>query len=209
LEFTSLTLPGENIPLHAKVIAAGHNRVDAEGKVQGRGHPIRDAIEWTIPLLWPIKVLTLPARGPQPAFKKETRIELRLTEDMWLPDNANSASDGLASRTSPSPPETHQSVGNPPAPPRTVVLVYPPRSPVAAPRPRADLVIPQYASPLYLIAFFDHTIRAALSYSIEGNLVHYVTQDLQDEVASISAIDRPLTMLLNRQRRVPFYLPPR
>jgi hypothetical protein len=87
LEFTSLTLPSGNFPLNAKVISAARYRVDRDGKVQGHGHPTRDAIEWTIPILWPIKVLTLPARGPRPTFKGETRIELRLMEDMVLPDS--------------------------------------------------------------------------------------------------------------------------
>jgi hypothetical protein len=100
LEFTSLTLPGGNVPLDAKVISAAHYRVNGEGKVQGNGHPTRDAIEWSIPILWPVKVLTLPARGPRPAFKGETRIELRLMEDMLIPESAYAAPGGLPWRTS-------------------------------------------------------------------------------------------------------------
>src|SRR5262249_16010278 len=74
LEFTRLTLPGGNFPLNAKVISAGRYRVNGDGRIQGRGHATRDALEWAIPILWPIKVLTLPARGPRPSFKGETRI---------------------------------------------------------------------------------------------------------------------------------------
>jgi hypothetical protein len=67
LEFDRLVLSGgEILPLSAKVISAPHLRVDAEGKIHGRGHPKRDAIEWMIPILWPVKVLMLPARGPYP-----------------------------------------------------------------------------------------------------------------------------------------------
>jgi hypothetical protein len=98
LEFTSLTLPGGNFPLNAKVISAGRYRVNGEGKIQGHGHPKRDAIEWTIPILWPIKALTLPARGPRPVFKGETRIELRLMEDMMIPGSANSTRNGQNTR---------------------------------------------------------------------------------------------------------------
>ena len=101
LEFTSLTLPTGSFPLNAKVISAARYRVDREGKIRGRGHPTRDAIEWSIPILWPIKVLTLPARGPRPALKGETSIGLRLMEDVYLPD---SKSRRLTSRSSTSSP---------------------------------------------------------------------------------------------------------
>jgi hypothetical protein len=101
LEFTSLALPTGSFPLNAKVISATRYRVDREGKIRGRGHPTRDAIEWSIPILWPIKVLTLPARGPRPTLKGETSIGLRLMEDVYLPD---SKSRRLSSRSSTSSP---------------------------------------------------------------------------------------------------------
>jgi hypothetical protein len=97
LEFTGLTLPRGSFPLNAKIISVTRYRVDREGKIKGHGHPTRDAIEWSIPVLWPIKVLTLPARGPRPVLKGETRIGLRLMEDVYLPD---SKSRGLSSRSS-------------------------------------------------------------------------------------------------------------
>ena len=101
LEFTSLTLPTGSFPLNAKVISATRYRVDRDGKIRGHGHPTRDVIEWSIPILWPIKVLTLPARGPRPALKGETRIGLRLMEDIYLPD---AKSPRLSSRSSSSRP---------------------------------------------------------------------------------------------------------
>src|SRR5215470_7681696 len=100
LEFTSLTLPGGNVPIDAKVISAAHYKVNGEGKVRGHGHPTRDVIEWSIPILWPVKVVTLPARGPRPEFKGETRIELRLMEDMLIPESAYAMPGGLPWRTS-------------------------------------------------------------------------------------------------------------
>jgi hypothetical protein len=100
LEFTSLTLPGGNVPLDAKVISAARYRVNGEGKIQGHGHPTRDAIEWSIPILWPVKVVTLPARGPRPAFKGETRIELRLMEDIVIPESAYAIAGRLTPRSS-------------------------------------------------------------------------------------------------------------
>src|SRR5262249_1215313 len=75
--------------------AAPHLKVDREGRIRGHGHPKRDAIEWAIPILWPVKVLTLPARGPLPALKGESRITLRLLDDVEVP--ATSVSSGIAS----------------------------------------------------------------------------------------------------------------
>ncbi len=94
IEFDRMILPGaQTLPLSAKVISAPHYKVDPQGDIRGRGHPTRDAVEWAIPVLWPIKLLTLPARGPYPALKGETRLALRLTR---LPDES------LGARTKPS-----------------------------------------------------------------------------------------------------------
>jgi hypothetical protein len=73
------------MPLAAKIIAAPHLKADREGKLHGGGHPRRDAVEWMIPVLWPIKILTLPARGPYPALKGESRLTMRLMEDVIVP----------------------------------------------------------------------------------------------------------------------------
>src|SRR6516225_7010984 len=109
LEFTSLTLPHGNFPLSAKIISAGHYRVDQEGKIKGHGHPVRDVIEWTIPILWPLKVLTLPARGPRPTLKGETRIKLRLMDDILVPESASVTVNGLSTRSSASLPTREDS----------------------------------------------------------------------------------------------------
>lgn len=86
LEFDRIILPGaEVMPLAAKIIAAPHLKTDKEGKLHGGGHPTRDTVEWMIPVLWPIKILTLPARGPYPALKGETRLTMRLMEDVVVP----------------------------------------------------------------------------------------------------------------------------
>src|SRR5262249_35159713 len=95
-----------------KVVSAARYRVNGDGKIQGRGHATRDAVEWAIPLLWPVKVLTLPAKGPRPNFKGETQIELRLMEDLVIPEAAyatagvfNPKSSDLQVRFSDSPTE--------------------------------------------------------------------------------------------------------
>jgi hypothetical protein len=38
-----------------------------------------------IPPLWPLKVLTLPARGPRPTLKGEEQLTLRLMDDVAVP----------------------------------------------------------------------------------------------------------------------------
>jgi len=84
--FDRLVLPGAvTLSLSAKVISLPRLRADREGKIQGRGHPKRDAVGWAIPVLWPVKILTLPARGPRPTLKGEVRITLRLLEDVEVP----------------------------------------------------------------------------------------------------------------------------
>src|SRR5262249_35508013 len=86
IEFDRLILPNAEVyPLSAKVTSAPHLKVDAQGDIRGKGHPKRDAFFWAIPLFWPIKVFTLPARGPYPALKGESRLALRLMEDVELP----------------------------------------------------------------------------------------------------------------------------
>lgn len=85
LEFDHIGLPDDQIPVPAKIIAAAKYRVDKEGKIIGHGHPKRDAVEWAIPLLWPLKVMTLPARGPRPTLKGEQQLTLRLMDDVALP----------------------------------------------------------------------------------------------------------------------------
>jgi hypothetical protein len=101
LAFDRIVLPSAvTLPLSAKVISVPHLRVNRQGKIQGRGHPKRDAVGWAIPVLWPLKVLTLPARGPRPTLKGEVRLTLRLLEDVEVPATV------IASRTTSSMPQS-------------------------------------------------------------------------------------------------------
>src|SRR6266446_8326962 len=88
LEFVSLTVPGGTFPLSAKMVSVPHYRVDADGDIRGRGHARRDAVEWMVPILWPEKIITLPARGPRPTLKGETPILLRILDDLSIPADA-------------------------------------------------------------------------------------------------------------------------
>lgn len=74
------------IPISARVIATSDKyHVDMEGRIHGKGHPVRDAVEWAIPVLWPIDLINLPRRGPRPVLKAETRLTLKLLDDVGLP----------------------------------------------------------------------------------------------------------------------------
>src|SRR5580700_3541243 len=86
LDFDRIVLPGAQvIPLSAKMISAPHLKVDSDGKAHSLGHPKRDAALWAIPIFWPVKLITLPNRGPFPTFKGEARLTLRLMEDIEIP----------------------------------------------------------------------------------------------------------------------------
>ncbi len=88
LQFDRIGLPTGDLPLEAKVISTRGYRVDKQGKIDGKGHPRRDVVEWLLPPLWPWKVIMLPARGPRPTLKGETVLSLRLMDDVQIPQVA-------------------------------------------------------------------------------------------------------------------------
>jgi hypothetical protein len=88
LQFDRIGLPSGDLPLEAKLIATRGYKVDKEGKIDGKGHPKRDVVEWMIPPLWPWKVIMLPARGPRAKLKGETALSLRLMDDVDIPQVA-------------------------------------------------------------------------------------------------------------------------
>jgi hypothetical protein len=190
LEFTSLTLPGANIPIDAKVISAARYRVNGEGKIQGKGHPTRDAIEWSIPILWPMKVVTLPARGPRPAFKGETRLELRLMEDMVIPESAYSLPGGQPWRSSSLRP--HVDERNNPAS-RLVPAAIPARPSDSQSRPTL-LVL--RGGRVYLVA----------EYWVDKGNLDYTTGGGALQTLPLDALDVPTTRELNAERGVNFLL---
>jgi hypothetical protein len=88
LQFDRIGLPTGDLPLEAKVIATRGYKVDKQGKIDGKGHPKRDIVEWLLPPLWPWKVIMLPARGPRPKLKGETVLSMRLMDDVQIPQLA-------------------------------------------------------------------------------------------------------------------------
>jgi hypothetical protein len=68
------------------VVDVSGYRVDTQGRILGKGHAVRDAVMWSIPVLWPIDLLLLPMRGPRPTLKEETRMTLKVMDDFAVPN---------------------------------------------------------------------------------------------------------------------------
>jgi hypothetical protein len=77
--------PDTVIPIDARVVDVPGYRVDNKGRILGKGHATRDVVLWTIPILWPIDLLMLPMRGPRPTLKEETRLTLKMMDDLPVP----------------------------------------------------------------------------------------------------------------------------
>jgi len=140
--------PNTVIPVDARVVSVPGYNVDRRGHILGKGHPVRDAIDWSIPILWPIDLLNLPRRGPRPTLKQETRLTLKVMDDFGVPMNEPQQqpqdSRGLLRRPTgyeppPPPPQTRtvvQTYVQPvyvPAPPMYYVPAPPPPKPVYYP----------------------------------------------------------------------------
>jgi hypothetical protein len=87
ITFDRVILPNGDLPVPAKVIQARGYKVDKQGDIDGKGHPKRDVVEWMIPPLWPWKVVSLPFRGPYPTLKGEEPMQLRLMDDIVIPQH--------------------------------------------------------------------------------------------------------------------------
>lgn len=86
LTFDRMIIGNRVLPVSAKVVQVPKYRVDQQGRILGNGHPVRDTIEWLIPVLWPIDLINLPRRGPRPVLKPETRLTLEVMDDLGIPD---------------------------------------------------------------------------------------------------------------------------
>lgn len=87
LKFDHMVIqPDTVIPVSARVVNVPGYAVDREGRILGKGHPVRDIIEWSIPILWPIDLINLPRRGPRPTLREETRLTLKVMDDLGVPD---------------------------------------------------------------------------------------------------------------------------
>ena len=221
LEFDRMILPNaEVLPLSAKIISAPHQHIDKTGSVKGKGHPKRDAILWTIPVFWPIKVLTLPGRGPFPTLKGETRLSMRLMEDVELPLPSQ------AMNKVPAPPWVNQNSSYrapssiQPASGRTPRLI--PRADYALtatpaevqPAPAAqtltslpaERVTSVPSQPVTIIALQAGSAVLARDYWVEGANIHCVAENGAERQVPLTAVDLAETVKVNQERNVAFAL---
>ena len=143
--------PDTVIPVDAKVVDVPGYNVDRYGRILGKGHATRDTVTWMIPLLWPIDLINLPRRGPYPTLKEETRLTLKVMDDLGVPEvdqqPLQQEPSGLYRRPSayeqpaPQPPPPPQQITyvQPAPPPPTYVYVAPPPA-VAMWAPRTVIV---------------------------------------------------------------------
>jgi hypothetical protein len=127
--------PDTVIPVDARVVNVPGYNVDREGRILGKGHAVRDIVEWSIPILWPLDLMNLPRRGPRPTLKEETRLTLKIMDDLGVPTTQPvqpHESPGLVRRES-----YHASAEPAPAPP---------------PPQETQPVVQAYAQPVYVPA---------------------------------------------------------
>jgi hypothetical protein len=210
LQFDRLVLPGaEILPLSAKVTSVPHLRVDREGKIHGHGHPKRDAVGWAVPILWPVKVLTLPARGPRPALKGEVRMTLRLLEDVEIPPTITAAK--TTSRLSETARLRPSSLGasseqlscdgsTVTAAAREISTAAPPTGPITVDFARPSL------QQLTLLILKGGSGYLASDYWLEGTRLHLLTPDGESKLLPLERLDFEETVHLNQERNVEFVL---
>ncbi len=184
LEFDRLYVGDTAIPIDAKVVDVPGYKVDSQGRVLGKGHEGRDIALWSVPILWPVDLLMLPARGPRPTLKSETAMTLRVMDDIQVPTVQEPQSDpyGLKQRqpnaslqapatpaeTPDAAPETASSAPTLEAAPQSgYPYAYAYAPPYAA--PVAVPVVPYgyYAAPQVMVGFRGAYIgrqRAAIAY---------------------------------------------
>lgn len=208
LAFDRLVLPGGvTLPLSAKVISVRHLRVDREGKIHGGGHAKRDAIEWAVPVLWPEKVVTLPARGPRPVLKGEVRVALRLLQDVEVATTAvtSRASPGISGSTRLRPSSLD-----------TPARVVPASSRAGS---VAGNIVAAQDGKVIRADFDDHSLEQptllilkgggaylARDYWVEPGVFHLLTPDGEHKMFPESRLDLEETVRINRERNVEFVI---
>jgi hypothetical protein len=203
LEFDRIILPGaEVLPLSAKIISAPHMKVDKQGDIHGKGHPKRDAVEWMIPPLWPIKIITLPMRGPYPTLKGETRVALRLMEDIEVPFPVARNSVPMPPWATPSSYRGYSYSGS------LQLQAAPGVSQTPAVQPASYRQRTQTASStqMTIVALKGGAAVLAAEYWIQGGQMHCVTSTGEEKLLPLEGIDLNETMRVNRERSVDFVL---
>ncbi len=205
LEFDRIILPGaQEMPLTAKIISAPHMKVDKQGDIRGKGHPTRDAVEWMIPPLWPIKVVTLPARGPYPTLKGETRVSLRLMDDIELPFPTARNSVPMPPWANPSSYGYSGALTNPQRVVSPAAVVQPASYTQRTPAPQ--VTTSASAPPMTVIALRGGAAYLAREYWVQNGQMHCVSMSGAEQSLPLEKIDIGETVRVNQERNIDFVL---
>jgi hypothetical protein len=186
--------PGRIIPVSAKVVYAPKYPVDKQGRIHGKGHPVRDTVEWLIPVLWPIDLINLPRRGPRPVLKAETRLTLKIMDDFGVP-----LPEEAAVPQSP----TGYVPANPYGFSQRTPMLYP--APIAPPPVYRPIYLPP--PPITMLMLRDGFRRLATDYWFEGGIqVRYISLSGNVVIIPMGMLDLPATVAANRSRGVDFTL---
>lgn len=206
LRFERMVIPPDRVlPIAAKVVYAPKYDVDKQGRIHGKGHPVRDTVEWMIPVLWPIDLINLPRRGPRPELKAETRLTLKLMDDLGVPMAQSAAANYYYPQ--PAPPQNPYGFSQrPPAAYYAPQMAAPPPPrpyiPMAAPVPAPRPVAPRIVTVLMLR---DGYGQFAADYWYEGpGQLRYLAMDGASVVIPAEALDYSRTVEVNRRRGVSF-----
>jgi hypothetical protein len=195
LEFDHIGLPDEEVPLPAKIIAASGYKVDRQGKIIGHGHATRDLVEWMMPPLWPVKLLTLPARGPRPTLKGEERLTLRLMDDVAIPAEPLR---GLHSIGRSSPEDSPR--GNDVAPSRYAAPQVPaPARPSTKDKVAASSDTSATSGAQNVLVLQDGTASLAKSLRVDGDQLSYRLADGSLHVVKLDEVDWTKTFQNNAE----------
>jgi hypothetical protein len=201
LKFDRMVIePDTVIPMSAKVVYVPKYPVDKDGRIHGTGHPVRDTVEWMIPVLWPIDLINLPRRGPRPVLKEETRLTLKLMDDLVVPPMQQDDRDqyGFSHRTSYQPP--------PPPPPAPEPIAY---QYVPPPPPVVQVVAPP-PYPVTVLVMRGGYGLFATSYRFEnGGRLSYIAPNGAPYFVWTQQLDVPSTIAANRVRGISFNVPVR
>ena len=161
LKFDRMVIqPDTVIPVDARVVSAPGYNVDRYGRILGKGHPVRDIVEWSIPILWPIDLINLPRRGPRPTLKEETRLTVKILDDIGVPQREPAYQDDtprLLQRPSAYQPTQYQPPPPQPQPvyqpqPQPIVQMYVQPQPMYVQTPVMYYMPPPPPPPVYYYA---------------------------------------------------------
>ena len=200
LKFDRMVVQDQVIPLDAKVVYVPGYPVSRDGRIMGKGHPVKDTVEWLIPVLWPIDLINLPRRGPRPTLKEETRITLKLMDDVGVPDMQQEQqpdSYGFAHRA-----PTDYAPPPPPPAPAPAPIVY--NNYITPPAPAPIIYRP---APVMLVLRGGYGFYATSYMPMAGYRIRYVLPNGAPAMMPMNQLDYQATLEANRRRGVAFSLP--